>query len=71
MFSDADKSWYKNYFELLAPKIAEGGCIVTHDIGVHFLANYNQFVIKDYIAYLKSRTDFETAFVRFPHDRGH
>ncbi len=52
VFSDADKDWYTQYFKDLAPKMAPGGCFVTHNIGM--------WQVRDYVAYLKSRTDFET-----------
>jgi caffeoyl-CoA O-methyltransferase len=52
VFSDADKDWYKQYFIDVAPKMAPGGCFVTHNIGMGHA--------RDYVDYLKSRTDFET-----------
>jgi len=32
VFSDADKNWYKNYFNDVDPKLRVGGCFVTHNI---------------------------------------
>jgi caffeoyl-CoA O-methyltransferase len=32
VFSDADKSWYKNYFIDIDPKLKVGGCFTTHNI---------------------------------------
>jgi len=32
VFSDADKGWYRNYFEALLPKLVAGGCYVTHNV---------------------------------------
>jgi caffeoyl-CoA O-methyltransferase len=32
VFSDADKSWYKNYFVDVDPKLIAGGCFTTHNI---------------------------------------
>ncbi|MEZ5071780.1 MAG: class I SAM-dependent methyltransferase [Bacteroidales bacterium] len=32
VFSDADKEWYKNYFDDLEPKLSVGGCYATHNI---------------------------------------
>ena len=52
VFSDADKGWSRQYFEDLAPKMAPGGCFTTHNIGMS--------VMKEYVDYLLSRTDFET-----------
>jgi caffeoyl-CoA O-methyltransferase len=31
VFSDADKEWYRNYFDSLLPKL-RGGCFVTHNV---------------------------------------
>jgi caffeoyl-CoA O-methyltransferase len=52
VFSDADKGWYKQYFIDVAPKMAPGGCFVTHNVGMSHL--------REYVDYLKSRSDFET-----------
>jgi caffeoyl-CoA O-methyltransferase len=32
VFSDADKYWYKNYFNDVDPKLVVGGCYTTHNI---------------------------------------
>ena len=32
VFSDADKDWYKNYFDAVAPKLVVGGCYTTHNV---------------------------------------
>ncbi len=32
VFSDADKSWYTNYFKAVEPKIVSGGCYTAHNI---------------------------------------
>jgi len=32
VFSDADKNWYKNYFDDVDPKLKIGGCFTTHNI---------------------------------------
>jgi caffeoyl-CoA O-methyltransferase len=32
VFSDADKSWYRNYFEAVDPKLKVNGCYTTHNI---------------------------------------
>lgn len=32
VFSDADKEWYKNYLDAVLPKLAPGGCYVTHNV---------------------------------------
>jgi caffeoyl-CoA O-methyltransferase len=32
VFSDADKDWYRNYFEAVLPKLEVGGCYTTHNV---------------------------------------
>ncbi len=32
VFSDADKSWYKNYFIDIDPKLKVGGCFTSHNV---------------------------------------
>jgi len=32
VFSDADKSWYKNYFIDVEPKLVTGGCFTAHNV---------------------------------------
>lgn len=32
VFSDADKSWYTNYFKDIDPKLVPGGCYTAHNI---------------------------------------
>ena len=32
VFSDADKSWYKNYFIDVEPKLISGGCFTAHNV---------------------------------------
>lgn len=32
VFSDADKSWYKNYLIAVLPKLEIGGCYTTHNV---------------------------------------
>lgn len=53
VFSDADKGWYKQYFIDVAPKMAAGGCFTSHNIHMRGM--------RDYVDYLKSRSDFETS----------
>lgn len=52
VFSDADKNWSRQYFDDLAPRLAPGGCYTTHNAGMRSMQGY--------IAYLMSRTEFET-----------
>jgi predicted O-methyltransferase YrrM len=32
VFSDADKDWYKNYFDATWPKMVAGGCFTAHNV---------------------------------------
>lgn len=32
IFVDADKEWYPQYFEMLLPKLEEGGCYTAHNV---------------------------------------
>ncbi len=58
VFSDADKGWYTQYFIDLAPKMAPGGCYVTHNVGRRRRGWGGGG--GDYVDYLMSRTEFET-----------
>lgn len=55
VFSDADKSWYKQYFIDVAPKMAVGGCFTAHNISRHRRGGIGEFV-----DYIHSRSDFQT-----------
>jgi predicted O-methyltransferase YrrM len=57
VFSDADKNWYKNYFDALYPKLEEGGCYATHNVSSGRRGwGRNQ----DYLEYLHSIPNLET-----------
>ncbi|MEJ2081092.1 MAG: class I SAM-dependent methyltransferase [Acidobacteriota bacterium] len=53
IFSDADKGWYKNYFDALLPKLEVGGCYTTHNVIPN---GWNG----DYLKYLQSLPNLET-----------
>ncbi|HMK36139.1 MAG TPA: class I SAM-dependent methyltransferase [Desulfomonilaceae bacterium] len=59
VFSDADKGWYKNYFDVLAPKLAVGGCYATHNVSDR---RGGSFGLSSYVEYLKGLRNFETTF---------
>jgi caffeoyl-CoA O-methyltransferase len=59
VFSDADKDWYKNYFDAVAPKLVVGGCYATHNVSRD---GSGPFGLSGYVAYLKSLKNFETTF---------
>ena len=52
VFSDADKGWYTQYFIDLAPKMAPGGCYISHNIHMRGMG--------EYVDYQRSRPEFET-----------
>ena len=59
IFSDADKYWYKNYFDDINPKLKIGGCYTTHNIidgGQGGRRGWNQ----DYLDYIRSLDNYET-----------
>ena len=59
VFSDADKGWYKNYFDAVAPKLVVGGCYTTHNVSD---SGWAGFGLGGYVKYLKSLKNFETTF---------
>jgi caffeoyl-CoA O-methyltransferase len=59
VFSDADKNWYKNYFEAVAPKLVVGGCYTTHNVSD---SRRSGFGLGDYVDYLKGLKNFQTSF---------
>lgn len=59
VFSDADKNWYKNYFDDIHPKLKIGGCFTTHNIidgGRGGGRGWNQ----DYLDYIRSLDNYDT-----------
>ena len=54
VFSDADKDWYRNYFDAVLPKMTVGGCYVTHNVGGRRGGS------ADYLAYLQGLAGVET-----------
>lgn len=58
VFSDADKNWYKNYFDALFPELEPGGCYVTHNVSSG--GRWGRGRNKDYLEYLRSIPNLET-----------
>ncbi len=58
VFSDADKGWYKNYFNDVDPKLVVGGCFTTHNIqeGRSGRGGWNQ----EYLEYVRSLENYES-----------
>ncbi len=54
IFSDADKTWYKQYFIDLYPKLEPGGCFTAHNIRNAYGG------IKDFLDYVQAQPDMET-----------
>lgn len=56
VFSDADKSWYRKYFEAVDPKLNVGGCYTTHNVSDRPGARWNN----EYLEYLLKLNNYET-----------
>jgi predicted O-methyltransferase YrrM len=57
VFSDADKSWYRNYFRAVDPKLEAGGCYVSHNV-----SESGTFWDSDeYLEFLRSLPNYETS----------
>lgn len=59
VFSDADKDWYRNYFDAVAPKLVVGGCFTTHNVEGPGRGFFDARSFADYLTTLKN---FETTF---------
>jgi caffeoyl-CoA O-methyltransferase len=59
VFSDADKDWYKNYFNDIDPKFKVGGCYTTHNISERGGRGGNGGS-GDYLQYIRSLKNYET-----------
>lgn len=46
VFSDADKSWYINYFKDMDPKLKVGGCFATHNVSENNNYSFYEYVSK-------------------------
>lgn len=58
VFSDADKSWYINYFKEIDPKLEKGGCFTAHNV------LQNMSGIGEYMDFVQSHPDYETTVDR-------
>ncbi|MCC5932301.1 MAG: O-methyltransferase [Cyclobacteriaceae bacterium] len=56
VFSDADKGNYKNYFELLHPKLKKGGIFSAHNVREGY------YGVDDFLQTIKNHPDYETTF---------
>jgi len=55
VFSDADKTWYTNYFKDIESKLNIGGCFTAHNVNNRFSG------ISEFMDYVKTRKNFETS----------
>src|SRR5690606_17680314 len=58
VFSDADKSWYVQYFKDIDPKLKQGGCFTAHNVLQKISG------ISEYLDYVKSRSGYKTTIDR-------
>ena len=56
VFSDADKSWYKNYFLAVDPKLKINGCYTSHNVSDRPGNRWNS----DYLQFLKQLPNYVT-----------
>ena len=54
VFSDADKSWYTNYFKDVDPKLKVGGCFTAHNVSNSYGGT------AEFLKYVKGRSNYET-----------
>lgn len=57
VFSDADKTWYTQYFKDLQHKISVGGCFTAHNVNNNFSG------IREFMEYVRSQKNFETSII--------
>jgi caffeoyl-CoA O-methyltransferase len=58
VFIDADKNWYRRYFEILLPKVVEGGCITAHNV-----LNKSMPGIQEYLKFIHELPTVETNII--------
>lgn len=58
-FSDADKSWYVNYFQSVASKLVSGGCFVAHNVRPEGMGGKR--ATREYLAYVSAQKEFITS----------
>ncbi len=58
VFSDADKSWYKNYLIAILPKREVGGCFTAHNVSNNYGGT------KEFYDYVRSLPNYETTLDR-------
>jgi caffeoyl-CoA O-methyltransferase len=58
VFSDADKTWYKKYLQLLMPKLEVGGCFTAHNVLNTYMPG-----MQDFLNYLDSLPNMHTKII--------
>lgn len=58
VFSDADKSWYTQYFVDVDPKLVPGGCFTAHNVLQRMSG------IGEFLDHVRGRDDYETTIER-------
>jgi predicted O-methyltransferase YrrM len=58
VFCDADKDWYKKYFQAVLPKLDVGGCFAAHNVS----QGRRGWGTGEFLAYVESLPDLETTF---------
>ena len=62
VFSDADKSWYKNYLIAVLPKLEEDGCFTAHNV-----LNTRWKGIREFLDYVKRLPNLDTTIIESSH----
>jgi len=57
VFSDADKTWYTQYFRDLQSKLVVGGCFTAHNVRNNFSG------IPEFLDYVRKQKNFETKII--------
>lgn len=57
VFSDADKTWYTQYFRDLQSKLVVGGCFTAHNVRNNFSG------IPEFLDYVRMQKNFETKII--------
>ncbi len=57
VFSDADKSWYPQYFEAVDPKLEVGGCFTAHNMS---MARRGVGGVQEFLDLIRSRDNYDT-----------
>ena len=59
VFSDADKSWYTNYFIDISPKVIVNGCFTAHNVRNCNLSRPGSSIC-EFLKFVKNQPNYET-----------